>query len=114
MACVSIWLKKKLPEKLLPLQHALNTIPVSSSECERGFSQMNLIITPTRASLLTRTVSALLYIRLVGPPLRSFDPTRYVDSWILSGRRSAVTTNSKKRSRDLECDDNLDEIWKFL
>ena len=62
---------------------------------------MNLIITPTRASLLTRTVSALLYIRLVGPPLRRFDPTRYVDSWILSGRRSAVTTNSKKRSRDI-------------
>ena len=99
---------------LLPLQRALNTIPVSSSKCERGFSQMNLIITPTRASLLTRTVSALLYIRLVGPPLRRFDPTRYVDSWILSGQRSAVTTNSKKRSRDLECDDNLDEIWKFL
>ena len=57
--------EKKLPEKLLPLQRTLNTIPVSSSECERGFSQMNLIITPTRASLLTRTVSALLYIRLV-------------------------------------------------
>jgi len=68
-------LEKKCPEKLLHLQHALNTIPISPSECERGFSQMNLIITPTRASLLTKTVSALLFIRLVGPPLRRFDPT---------------------------------------
>jgi len=33
---------------------------------------MNLIITPTRALLLTKTVSALLFIRLVGPPVSRF------------------------------------------
>ena len=72
------------------LQHALSTIPISSSECEWGFSQMNLIATPCRASLLTKIISSLLFVRLVGPPLKLFDPTKYVDSWILRGRRSAI------------------------
>ena len=110
-------LEKECAEKLQPLQHALKTIPISSSECERGFSQMNLIITPTRASLLTKTVSTLLFIRLVGPPLTRFDPTGYVQSWLLKGRRSAVCTNSKTRNRDVEfdeSDDNMKEIWKFV
>ena len=59
--------EKSVPDKLLPLQIALSTIPISSSEAERGFSQMNLIITPTRASLMTTTVSSLLFIKLFDP-----------------------------------------------
>lgn len=93
-------IERKCSEKLMPLLRALCTIPISSSECERGFSQMNLIATPSRASLLTKTVSSLLFVRLVGPPLKQFDPTKYVDSWILRGRRSAVDKNSKERIRD--------------
>jgi hypothetical protein len=72
-------LKKACPEKLLHLIWTLNTIPISSSECERGFLQVNLIATPTRASLKTKTISALLFIKLVGPPLRLFDPSKYID-----------------------------------
>ena len=79
------------------LQHALSTIPISSSECERGFSQMNLIATPSRASLLTKIISSLLFVRLVGPPLKLFDPTKYVDSWILRGRRSAIDRHCDRR-----------------
>jgi hypothetical protein len=30
--------EKKWPDKLLPLQNALSTIPIPSSEAERGFS----------------------------------------------------------------------------
>jgi hypothetical protein len=52
-------LEKTYPEKLLHLLSILNTIPLSSSECEREFSQMNLIATPTRDSLKTKTISAL-------------------------------------------------------
>jgi hypothetical protein len=74
------------------LKNALNTVPISSSECERGFSQMNLILTSTRASLSTTTVSVLLFVRVVGSPLRHFSPIKYVESWILRGRHSAVDT----------------------
>ena len=107
-------IEKNIPDKLLPLQIALSTIPISSSEAERGFSQMNLIITPTRSSLMTTTVSSLLFIRLVGPPLVRFDPTRYVDSWLLRGRHSATDTNSKERSREYTSDENLIKLWNLL
>ena len=106
--------EKSVPDKLLPLQIALSTIPISSSEAERGFSQMNLIFTPTRASLMTTTVSSLLFIRLVGPPLTRFDPARYVDSWLLRGRHSAIDTNSKERSRECVSDENLVKLWGLL
>jgi hypothetical protein len=68
---------------------------------------MNFILTSTRASLSTTTVSALLFVRVVGPPLRHFSPTKYVESWILRGRHSAVDTNSKEGARDVEYDENM-------
>ena len=92
-------LEKTYPEKLLPLIQTLNTIPISSSKCERGFSQMNLIAIPTRASLKTKTISALLFIKIVGPPLILFVPLKYVELWLLRGRHSAIDTNSKERIR---------------
>ena len=107
-------IEKNIQDKLLPMQIALSTIPISSSEAERGFSQMNLIITPTRSSLMTTTVSSLLFIRLVGPPLVRFDPTRYVDSWLLRGRHSATDTNSKERSREYTSDENLIKLLNLL
>ncbi|XP_065645604.1 E3 SUMO-protein ligase KIAA1586-like [Hydra vulgaris] len=106
--------EKTYPENLVHLVQALDTIPISSSECERGFSQTNLIITPTRASLMTKTVSTLLFIELVGPPLTSFDPSKYIDSWLLSGRHSAVDTKSKERRREDMSNENLQKLWDLL
>ncbi|KII65997.1 hypothetical protein RF11_15812 [Thelohanellus kitauei] len=92
----------------------LYTISISSSECERGFSQMNLIIPPIRASLMTKTVSSLIFIRLVGPPLTFFDPSKYVDWWLLRGRHSAVDSQSRKRNRDDLSDENMRKLWNLL
>jgi hypothetical protein len=39
----------KFPEELPVLKNALSTIRISSSERKRGFSQMHLIVTPTKA-----------------------------------------------------------------
>jgi len=75
---------------------------------------ISLIATPSWASLLTKTISSPLFIRLVGPPLKLFDPTKYVDSWILRGRQSAIDRNSKERNRDIATNDSLVEIWRFL
>lgn len=52
---------ERTSQKLLPFIHALHSIPISSSECERGFTQMNLIITQTRASLMTKTVVTFIH-----------------------------------------------------
>jgi hypothetical protein len=102
------------PENLVDLKNALNTVPISSSECEQGFSQMNLILTSTRASLSMTTVSALLFVWVVGLPLRHFSPTKYIESWILRGRHSAVDTNRKERAKDVEYDENMVKVWSFL
>jgi len=51
---------------LKPLLQALNTLPVCT-ECERGFSQTNLIASATRNCLLVTTVCCLLFAKLVGP-----------------------------------------------
>jgi hypothetical protein len=106
--------QKIFPENMVNLKNAFNAIPVSSSKCEREFSQMNLILTSTSASLSTTTVSALLFVRVVGPPLRHFSATKYVESWILRGRHSAVDTNSKERARDVGYDENMVKVWSFL
>lgn len=106
--------EKQIPSSLLPLVNILDVVPISTSECERGFSQMNLIITPTRSSLLTSTAASLLFIRMVGPPLRIFNPQKYVKSWLIRGHHSATDTNSKKRNREKDYDENMAIIWKNL
>jgi hypothetical protein len=56
---------KKFPEKLLLLRSSLNTIPTSSSEYERGFSQINPTMTPSQYYLFINTIAELLFIKLV-------------------------------------------------
>lgn len=106
---------KRIPEDLKPLLTAIDTVPVCTAECERGFSQMNLILSPTRNSLSVSTVAHLLFGKLVGPPLASFKPASYVQSWIAKGRHSADDTNSKRRSAIVENEDaNFKSVWQLL
>jgi hypothetical protein len=64
----------------------VNSVPIFTSECERGYLQMNLTATVKRASLIMKDVSALMFTKL-GPPLRVFHPLPYVDCWLLKGRK---------------------------
>jgi hypothetical protein len=41
--------EKRILDKLFKLIHNLDMIPISSSKCERGFSLMNLVVTPFRS-----------------------------------------------------------------
>jgi hypothetical protein len=75
---------------------------------------MNLILTSTRASLSTATVSALLFVWVGGQTLRHFSPTKYVESWILRGRHSGIDTNSRERARDVENDEIMVKVWSFF
>jgi hypothetical protein len=104
---------RKVPGGLQPLLTAVDTIPVCTAECERGYSQMNLIITPTRNSLAVSTVSALLFCKLVGPPLSLFKPFGYVESWIAQGRHAADDTNSMTRDRLIQ-DSVYRPLWQLL
>lgn len=105
---------KTIPDSLIPLKRSIDSIAISSSECERGFSQMNLIITPLRSSLNISTVSGLLFIKINGPPLRLFNPEKYVDSWLISGHHSALAVQSKERSREDKHDEDMLKFWTIF
>ena len=77
------------PKSLQPLIRSSETLIVSTAECERAFSSMNKLLTDTRNKLKVARVSALMFAKIVGPPLSAFKPMPYVRSWILSGRRCA-------------------------
>lgn len=82
-----------------PLMTVINSITISSSECERTFSSMNVIVSPLRSTLTSSHISSLIFIHCVGPPIDIFDPLPFVKSWIKRGKRSATETNCLKRKK---------------
>jgi len=76
-------------ENLKSLFSVLKIMPVSSAECERGLSQMNLYHSAARNRLLVNSVSDLLMIGINGPPLCHWNAQKYVVSWLKSGRHGA-------------------------
>ena len=54
---------------LQQLLHLLEVLPISSAECERRFSQMNLNHISGRNRLLVTSVNDLLMVGINGPPL---------------------------------------------
>ena len=82
---------KIINDKLI--QSIMYTIPVSSSEAERGFSQMNLVCSAIRSKLtvLHMYTSSLLFISINGPPPHLWNADSSVSSWLLSHRYATDT-----------------------
>ncbi|GBN73830.1 E3 SUMO-protein ligase KIAA1586 [Araneus ventricosus] len=95
-----------VPKELIPLMNCSSLIPCSSSECERGFSQMNIMVTPTR--LWTSNISSLMFINLNGPNIRKWKPELYVRTW-LRKHRSADDTRTKRAKPAENIDDVVNE-----
>jgi len=69
---------------------SVQTLPISTAACERGFSQMNIVCSDLRSSLTVAHMSSLMFIGIVGPPIHKWNPQSYVESWLASGRRDAT------------------------
>lgn len=95
---------------LLKLQQAVKSLAVSSADCERGFSEMNITITPLRAQLKIQKVSALMFISLVGPPVNQWNPQKYVKKWVLT-RRAADHTACPQR-KPVQIKSQYQSIWE--
>ena len=67
-----------MPDPLKSLKTVLDTLPITSADCERGFSTMNVICSDLRNALTVPHISNLMFISLVGPPVREFKPEAYV------------------------------------
>src|SRR6218665_646489 len=72
-----------ISNELLKLKSVINTIPVSTAACERGFSKMNIICSPLRTRLTVKHTSSLMFVSLSGPPVMLFEHLKYVKSWAL-------------------------------
>jgi len=101
---------------LQSLLNRVNTIPVSTAECERGFSKMNIVCSPLRTRLTVSHMSALLFISLNGPPVKLFNPLQYVKSWLSSNRREANCTQcpGKKREAISETTKEQLSLWNEM
>lgn len=112
--------KLSLIHSLRPLIVAINTIAISSSECERIFSTMYNTVTWKRNSLTPKDISSLLLIQCVGLPTNSFIPISYIKSWIrkggLKGNKDAAENCCPKRLKLVEDkkDTSCDNLWSFL
>lgn len=78
------------------LQGLVLTFLISTAECERGLSHMNLICTDLRTSLLVENLCSLLFIGINGPSILEFNADLYAKLW-LSSHRSAQDTRSRRR-----------------
>ncbi|XP_069481527.1 E3 SUMO-protein ligase KIAA1586-like [Ambystoma mexicanum] len=94
---------KRVPEEMLPLMRTMDTIAISTAECERVFSHMNNTLTPLRNSLGIVRVSNLLFVHRNGTPLAVFSPEKYVKKWLLQGRRGADHTACRARENKPDC-----------
>lgn len=103
-----------IPENLICLLNILNVIPISSAECERGFSQMNLICNDLRTSLLIENINNLLFINMNGPPIEKFNPIEYAKVWLREHNNSDEMRNTNHPRQAAKEDVNDNAFWSIL
>ncbi|KAL4122948.1 hypothetical protein QTP88_015189 [Uroleucon formosanum] len=89
---------------------ALNILPTSTADCERGFSDMNLTITDLRTSLNIENVSGLMFISINGPSVADFNPRPYIKIW-LRDHRSAVSTPRGKERKEIDDENKMQKLF---
>ncbi|XP_060842821.1 E3 SUMO-protein ligase KIAA1586-like [Rhopalosiphum padi] len=89
---------------------ALNILPTSTADCERGFSDMNLTITDLRTSLNIENVSDLMFISINGPSIADFNPRPYIKIW-LRDHRSAVSTPRGKERKEIDDENKMQKLF---
>ena len=99
---------------LQTLINRVNTIPVSTAECERGFTKMNIVCTPLRTRLTVLHLSSLMFISITGPPLALWEPLPYVKSWLASNRRDATCTQCPSKQDNLNPSAQKMSVWKCM
>ena len=91
---------KNIGSTLSLLLQRVKLLPVSSAECERGFSCMNNNDTPVRNRLSVESLSALIFVKCNGPEPTHFNPKPYAEAWIKQGRHAATDAATGKPSQN--------------
>lgn len=64
------------------------TLPASSAETERGFSQMKLSMMHLHSKLRSESVTDLMIIQMNSPDTRKFDPQKAIHLWNATWQRN--------------------------
>lgn len=100
--------------EITDLLHTIDLIPVQTAECERGFSAMNRILTPQRASMSVKRLADCLFIYTAGPPLEMFKPDIYVKTWLGEGHYLSDDLQPMAKKSKFYGDHPLFAIWKHI
>ncbi|KAJ8867104.1 hypothetical protein PR048_032967 [Dryococelus australis] len=71
-----------ISKELNELINCTKLILCSSAEYERGFSLMNIFLSPTRNRLLIPHVYSLMFIKLCRPSLKDWNSEPYISAWL--------------------------------
>lgn len=91
--CLKLDCERLEDRRVIVSLQALDCLPISTAEYERGFSDMNLARTKIRNALLISRVSSLLFIKINSAPLQFVDFAKYLQLWLRSGHRSTTSQN---------------------
>lgn len=80
---------KKYPN-ILTLVDLILTLPASSAETERGFSQMKLTMMHLHSKLMSESVTDLMIIQMNSPDIKKFDPKKAIRLWNATWKRNRL------------------------
>lgn len=98
---------RRIGSTLAFLLQRVKLLPVSSAECERGFSCMNLNDTDVRNRLTINSLSALIFLKVNGPEPSKFNPTTYVEKWLQEGHHASSDAATGKKNQAK----NTSRLW---
>lgn len=80
---------KKYPN-ILTLVDLILTLPGSSAETERGFSQMKVTMMHLHSKLMSESVTDLMIIQMNSPDIKKFDPKKAIRLWNATWQRNRL------------------------
>ncbi|KAM6035510.1 sperm flagellar protein 2 isoform 2-T2 [Theristicus caerulescens] len=98
---------KKYPN-ILTLVDLILTLPASSAETERGFSQMKLTTMHLHSKLRSESVTDLMIIQMNSPDIKKFDPQKAIHLWNATWQR-----NRRLQGDDIKTNERPDYSSEF-
>lgn len=93
---------------ILTLVDLILTLPASSSETERGFRQMKLVMMHLHSKLRSESLTDIMVIQMNSPDIKKFDPQKAIHLWNATWQR-----NRRLHGGDMMTNERLDYSSEF-
>jgi hypothetical protein len=75
---------------------------------------MKIICSPLRTRLTVKHTLSLMFVSLSGLPDMLFEPLKYVKSWLVLNRRSAINSQGPTRKQEVDATNEMKSLWKIF